>query len=267
MEKDTKSFNSGKDEVQEPAIRFLVESALRTVILDKSNSKPSNRQEWVSYLSEALMSESDTPYQSVLSSLMANGVSSEEILQRYVPDAARYLGELWVSDKASFVDVTIGAARLQKMFRGRKSESRSDWMGRSTPLGHSVLMVIPKFEGHSLGAFVAADNLRRHGLWVHMGISLEGPELVEMTKANRFSMLGITLSTPNSIEKASELVDFLRKSVDHVPPIVIGGRAVDLDKDAVKRSGADHVAKTAREAIEKCGLPTVSQSVGFDQFC
>lgn len=252
---------------QRPAIRFLVESALRRVISGKTRSQPRNRQEWVTYLVEALMSESDAPYQSVLSSLMANGVSSEEIYQRYVPDAARLLGELWVSDEASFVDVTVGAARLQQLFRNREDYSSGDWLSRSIPLGHSVLMIVPKFEEHSLGAFVAADELRRHGLWVHMGIGMEGKELVELIRANKFSMIGITLALPEAAENVTKLVDFIRENVDHVPPVVMGGNSVLLEKDLVTKVGADHGATSAKEAIDLCGLPSVSQSLGFNEVC
>lgn len=253
----------GLSDGQKPAIRFLIESALRTVTTGKAKSNPSNRQEWVAYLAEALMADSDAPYQSVLTSLMANGVSSDEIFQKYIPDTARYLGELWVSDQASFMDVTAGAARLQSLFRTRDANSTSAWMSRSIPLGHSVLMVLPDFEDHSLGAFVAADDLRHHGLWVHMSIALDASEIVELLNANRFSMVGMSLATMESVDKCADLVDFLREKAELLPPVVVGGRAVDGNEDAIIRAGADFVATSAKEAIELCGLPSVARVPEF----
>jgi len=250
-----------------PALRNLVESALREVISDKNKSRPRTREEWVVHLAEALMSDSDAPSGVAFASLMSNGVSQEEIYQVYIPAAARYLGELWVSDRATFVEVTVGASRLQKFLRSQTEDLPGTWPGLSIPLGQSILMVIPRFENHSLGAFVAADNLRRHGIWVHMGISLDGGELADMINSNRFSAVGITLSTPNSVEKAAELVDFVRNRLDHIPPVVVGGRAVEIVPDVAGRAGADFAALSAREVIEKCGLSTMAQSSGLEEMC
>lgn len=253
----------GLSKTQQPAIRFLVESALRTVISNTARSEPRTREQWVERLCEALMSDSDSSYRAVISSLMANGVSSEEIFQSYIPAASAYLGELWVSDRASFVDVTVGASRLQGLFRGKQADSPGRWSDRSIPLGQSVLMVVPQYEQHALGAFVAADNLRRHGLWVHMAIGLTREELAELSGTRRFAMIAISVATRNSVEKTTELIDYLRSNANYMPPIVIGGRAVEADPKAVSKTGADHAVRTAREAIEKCGLSSVAEALPF----
>lgn len=267
MERHGKAFATSGGQGNRPAIGFLVQSALREVMSEKNNVQPGSRLEWIAHLAEALMSESDLPYQSVLSSLMANGVSSKEIYQSYIPDAARYLGELWVNDEASFVDVTVGAARLQKLFRGGEEAGKANWINQGIPLGHSVLMIIPQFEQHSLGAFVAADDLRRRGLWVHMGIHMEPREMVTLIKDNRFSMLGMTLATPENLDLAAELIDFIRKNTKRVPLIVIGGHVVNSVKDAARRCGADHAVTSATEAMKVCGLPSAAQMPGFDEHC
>lgn len=264
MDRSSKPQSSALHESQRPAIRFLVESALRKVISNNSKSIPRSRDEWVARLSEALMSESESSYQTVISSLVSSGVTTEEIYQDFVPATARYLGELWITDRASFVDVTVAASRLQTLFRSGEHPTGSRWLDRSVPLGQSVLMVIPSYEQHSLGAFVAADNLRRHGLWVHMAIALDRDELVEMLSSNRFAMIGISVSTRNSVEKTTELVDYVRANVDHVPPIVVGGGAVDDCDEAVRRTGADFAVTSAREAIEKCGLSSIAGALSFD---
>jgi len=253
-------------DAQKPAIRFLVESALRQVASDRRIASAQGREDWIAHLVEVLLAETDAPLRSLLSSLRESGVSHDKIYQSYVPDAARYLGELWVSDKASFVDVTIGAGRLQALFRGRDNQVPAAPVGHSIPLGHSVLMIVPEFEDHSLGAFVAADALRRHGLGVHMGIGLNADELVALIASNRFSMIGITLGTPITVEKAKGLISTLRQAVDYLPPLVIGGHAVDLVPDAARSCGADHMARSAEEALSLCGLPSVIQASDFKSF-
>lgn len=255
-----------------PAIRFLVESALREVMSDKQKTSPRTHDEWVAHLSAALISGSDAPHHAVIAQLMSRGVTRTRLLSDYVPAAARHIGELWLRDKASFVDVTVGASRLQQMFRhGADSHSADGGPGRcrggSIPLGQTVLMVVPRFEDHALGAFVVAEDLRRHGLWVHMGIHLDGMALADMMREGHFSMVCLTLATANSIEKAAQMVNLVRATTKRMPPVVIGGRAVGLVPDAARRVGADHAAGSAREAIEKCGLATLAPSSMSDDPC
>lgn len=261
----TSSFPKGSSlqEAQRPAIRFLVESALRTLNSKSEAAPPRTRDQWVGRLCQAIMAETDDEYPAVIKALMATGVEPREIYQSYVPSAARFLGELWVSDRASFVDVTIGASRLQSLFRDHEIGMIGTRADRSIPLGQSVVMVIPEYEQHALGAFVIADNLRRHGLWVHMAIGLKEAELADLIRTSRFAMIGISLSTRATVEKTTGLVDYLRTHVEYMPPIVIGGRVVDEDETAVIRTGADYAVRTAREAIERCGLSSVAEAIPF----
>lgn len=250
---------------QASGIRFLVESALRKVALDKQGGDiPKTRGEWMSKLCAALTDESEAAHQRVVAAMVANGIPSNEIYLSYVPDAARFLGEMWVQDKASFVDVTVGAARLQALFRSREGAELGGWMDRSIPLGQSVLMIVPTFEDHSIGAFVAADQFRRHGIWVHMAIGLENRELHHLLGSGRFAMAGITAGSAKTLERLTELIDYLRSNLDYCPPIVIGGRLVDKPREVEKRTGADFAVRTAREAIELCGLASVVDPLSID---
>jgi len=249
---------------QRPGIRFLVESALRSVASATHNSQPRTRGDWVTQLCAALVSESETSHKAVLSSLIAAGITQREIFQSYIPDVARMLGEMWVQDRASFVDVTLGASRLQALFREYDEDGFERWMDRSIPLGQSVLMIVPEFEQHSLGAFVAADQMRRHGLWVHMGIGLTREELTRLVSNGRFSMLGLSVATRKSLEQVTDLIDDVRVNNPDCAPIVIGGRVVEDAQMIERRTGADHAVKSIREAIERCGLAAVGQELPFD---
>jgi len=264
MGKDSIVLGSAFSATQHPAIRFLVESALRKVMSTKEADAPRGRDEWVAYLATSLMSDSETSHRAAIASLLASGVRSEELFDTYVPAAAHRLGELWVKDKVSFVDVTVAASRLQALFRGRPDGTgRVD--GGAIPLGESVLMAIPAFEDHSLGAFVAADQLRRHGLWVHMAIGLTNQEFAGLLETRRFSLLGLSAGTWNTLEKLTEVVDYLRANLQHVPPIVIGGRVVKDPAKIIERTGADFAVRTAREAVEKCGLSTVRSALTAEE--
>lgn len=253
-------FSGGQDN----GIRFLVESALRSVVSSSQSKPPNTRREWIERLCASLVSESETSHQALISSLIATGVTQREVFQSFVPEAARLLGEMWVQDRASFVDVTLGASRLQALFRDYDEQGYDRWLDRSIPLGQSVLMVIPESEQHSLGAFVAADQMRRHGLWVHMGIGLTQEELTRIVASGGFSMIGFSIATRKAVESVTDLIDYVRKETPDCPPIVVGGHVVDDAGMIERRTGADYAVKSTREAIERCGLAAVGQELPFD---
>ena len=264
MPNDFRKERSGFSHQQGRGIRYLAESALRSIASSQVSAHPETRAEWVERLCEALMSQSETSHHAVITELVTKGVSSQEIYQSYVPEAARQLGQMWLQDKASFVDVTVGAARLQKLFRRSGSEGCGKWLDRSIPLGQSVLMAVPEFEKHSLGAFVAADQFRRHGIWVNMAIGMTADEMAEVVREGRFSMVGVTLAARKSIEPLAEMVNDLRMKVAACPPIVVGGKAVEIADDIKARTGVDHAVRSVREAVERCGLASVAETLSVD---
>ncbi|MEX0280182.1 MAG: B12-binding domain-containing protein [Arenibacterium sp.] len=242
-------------------IRFLVESALQSVASSRQKNVPRGHDDWVDHLVGALMSESETSYQAVITSLIASGVTTDEVYELFVPDAARRLGQLWVEDRASFVDVTIGAGRLQSLYRDQAERGEKNWLDRSIPLGQSVLLIIPENEDHSLGAFVAANQFRRHGFWVRMAIGLNLEELVHLVKTGHFAMLGVTAATLKTVPQVTAMIDHLRSNVKKCPPIAVGGLVVSNHDGIASRTGADVAAKTVREAIEKCRLASIGEKL------
>ncbi len=258
MDQDPRNRRSGFSVQKGDGIRFLVESALRSVASHRSASRPRSRAQWVERLCNALMSTSETSHQAVVAELMASGFSSEEIYQAFVPEAARAMGRMWLHDEASFVEVTVGASRLQALLHAGGASAGNLWVDHSIPLGQSVLMVIPDFENHSLGAFVAADQFRRHGLWVHMAIGLHRDDLLKLLSTGRFSMVGVTAASRKTVEKLAELLEYIRSGMEQCPPIVVGGRAVGEIADLARLTGADHAVNSVREAVERCGLATVA---------
>lgn len=237
----------------QPAIRHLVESALQKVVESRSDRQPKAREEWIETFCDALVSASETSHHRVMASMVASGIPMDEVFDDIVPDASRRLGERWVRDSASFVDVTVGASRLQQLLRSR-NDLLAATRDRLIPLGQSILMVIPPFEDHSLGAFLAADQFRRYGLWTHMAIGMEVDEICAQIHARRFGMIGVSVGSSKVVDNLGHFIDYLRTKVDSVPPIVLGGRGIHLTNGIEKRTGADFAIESAREAIERCGL-------------
>lgn len=236
------------------ALDAVVLAALRKVV--DAGQRPRSRCDWIDALCEALRADCDSAHVAVLNAIIASGIERDDVFRSLIPEVARRIGEMWVTDSASFVDVTVAAGRLQRLYRDH--DAGGDWESRTIPLGQSALMVVPSFEDHSLGAFAAASQFRKHGIWVHMAIGLEAAELAEVIKARRFSMVGMSLATAQSVESARLLIHFLRASIDDLPPVVVGGRAAELLNNVARRTGADYTALSPREAINRCGLASVS---------
>lgn len=242
----------------QPALQLLAEAALKTLAAKGGANAPQTHDQWVHFLCNAVLADGDVKHEMAITQLMGSGASSDEVLHVLVPAVARRLGEMWVGDEASFVDVTIGSARLQAMFNMREEDPHPLLASQSSGSGDSALLVVPEFEQHTLGAFVAADELRRAGIWVRVGLLISAEEVCDLLRANHFSMLGLSIGSRDSIEQTAEFVKYIRNNMKIVPPVVLSGNVVERLGDATSLTGADFVVSTAKDAIERCGLETAA---------
>ena len=254
----------GAADAKGSGIQYLVESALRSIATTSHDTQPKTRQDWVALICTALMSGSDSSHKAIIASLIASGVSQREVLDSVIPAVSRRLGEMWVEDRASFVDVTLGASRLQEIYRDASDAGHDRILDRTIPLGQSVLMVVPDFEQHSLGAFSAADQLRRYGIWVRMAIGLDHQELGKLVTYGGFSMVGLTVGSSKTLERVTGLIDYLRANISVCPPICVGGNAVVDARKIERRTGADHAVRSVKEAMERCGLAPMRKEIPID---
>ena len=237
-----------------PAFHSLAEAALKTLAAKGGANAPQTHDQWVNFLCNAVLAEGDVKHELAVTQLMGSGASSDEILQVLVPAVARRLGEMWVGDEASFVDVTVGSARLQRMFTMREEDAHPLLPRRRPSNGDSAFLVVPEFEQHTLGAFVAVDELRQVGIWARIGLLMSAHEVCDVLQANHFQMLGISIGSRDSVERAAHFVNYIRRNARKVPPIVVSGNVIGRIDEVRSQTGADFVVSTVREAIESCDL-------------
>lgn len=219
----------------------------------EKGSADSTEAERIQEMCEAFVAQDERRRYAVLSKLIAAGISSEEIVERYVPMAAMRLGEGWVDGSRSFSEVSIGAARLQETVRAM-GDRRSN-VTAILPLGQRILLAIPEHEDHTLGAFIAAGQFRRYGLWVHMAIGQNDEEIAAVVASHAFAMIGVSGAGRKSLEAIKRLVDKLRGTMDEATaPIVIGGNVCNLGLDICSCTGADLATTNPRQAMDFCGL-------------
>ncbi len=229
----------------------LAVRALAFLASREEGSHKRTQEALVKELCEAFIHSDESRRYAVVSRMIASGITSTEFVDVYVPLVARKLGEAWVDDAMSFVEVTVGAARLQETVR---SLGGADRPGVTIPLGHRVLLVIPQEENHTLGAFIAASQFRRYGLWVHMAIGQSPGEVVETVRADNFQMIGISSSGRQSLESVNQLVRAIKSGCPSAAPIVLGGNLCNIEKRAQEFTGVDFVTTNPRQALGYCGL-------------
>ncbi len=187
-----------------------------------------------------------------LATARAEGATAEEIIDLYIPEAARRMGEGWLSDDMTFAEVTIGAARLQAIVRDIEGTLRP---GRTAAAeSPSILMIVPVEEDHTLGPMVAACQFRRAGASVHMVIGQGAAPAVEIARRVACNMITISLSSESRVESVRMLIQMLRAQSGHSVPIVVGGPTHMMKDETRMRTGADHVTASTVEALALCDL-------------
>jgi methanogenic corrinoid protein MtbC1 len=205
-------------------------------------------------LTEAYIGLDESARHDMLARIMGRGVSAHDVIEAVVPAAARYMGELWATDKLSFAEVTIGAARLQETVR--TIGTRRIVVDAPDTESPSVMLVVPRVEQHTLGIFVLAEQFRRMGIRVHMTLGNNQAEILRLVRLHRFAMVGVTASSRRTLASVRDLVKTIRNGVPRITPIVVGGPVTALNLDIRSMTGADHVAGTAEEALRLCGIET-----------
>ncbi|OAN73674.1 hypothetical protein A8B78_18005 [Jannaschia sp. EhC01] len=218
-------------------------------------------------LCDAYLSDRNEDRHQIIHQMRADGISTVEIIDHVIPAVAAVLGQRWTDNAISFVEVTIGTARLQEAVRaliahglsstGTYLDNDKNSAGPDRVHTPRVLLVIPRPEHHTLGAFVAADQFRRFGYAVDIAVDQHPKEVAVTLRDRRYSMIGISIAGRRTLASSRELVDIIRATVTRVTPIVLGGSLLDTDQDLKMATGVDHVARTVRDALEICGLNIV----------
>ena len=210
--------------------------------------------------------------EAAVTDLLAAGIAPEEIVDRYVPAAARALGEGWVADELSFTVVTVASARLQTLVRdlgGDPGGSSPGGDGR----GRTALMILPEGEAHSLGALVAADQLRRAGISTRLSLGRSARDVAAILRAGRYDLALLSYGCGTPLGAVAEAVAAVRRAAGRPILVAVGGsiatappeaagspddaRSGDAARDAARirdRVGADFVGGDVLAAARCCGL-------------
>ncbi|MEM7778695.1 MAG: cobalamin B12-binding domain-containing protein [Pseudomonadota bacterium] len=235
-----------------PTVESLAERAIAVLA--------SKRATGGQVLSESLVlglirgAEADDPSELRTAVLDLNhaGVPPEEIIDFYIPEAARRMGEQWCEDGMSFADVTIGVARLQRVMRNLSIDPRQhSHAGRGTT---SILVSVVEGEYHTLGAMVLTEQFRRMGVSVRLLLGDDARDTQRIVATGDFDAIFFSVAVAEGLVPVRNLIRQVRQVLPKPTPIVVGGAIGISGLDVKKLTGADHATTDAKEALRQCGL-------------
>lgn len=175
----------------------------------------------------------------ILDAMVAQQLKPTKVACEYATEAARILGERWLSDELSFVDVTIRTERLHGLVRRVDEMVVDSGMGE----GPSALILVPEAEQHTLGAFVLALQLRLEGFSAVVRVAPVAADLTELVTAKGFDLALVSIGCAAALDSSIGLVRTLRLMSRREIPIYVGG-AIPLQDDVLlQMTGADRVLR------------------------
>jgi methylmalonyl-CoA mutase cobalamin-binding subunit len=224
----------------------LIESVVNLVAAKNRRSADTLDALIIARMSIACRSMDPTDLRDLCADLLRDHLSRSQLVDHYIPAVARELGAFWADDEISFSDVTIGTARLQSLL----AEFRVPESGE--PNAPEIALVVRQQERHTLGAVVAANQLRRLGLNVQLVLGRSDIETANLAGSRDFSAIMISASGGEKVESIRKLVDEIR--TQSRTTIVLGGTILDQNMDFCAVAGVDHATADPKEALRLCGL-------------
>lgn len=197
---------------------------------------------------ELTMGEAPDAAISFVQGLLDNGVSFQDILLDLMAPAARELGERWAHDSTSFVEVTLGVARMHRILR--EFDGVPEHMWSQAGAGRNVLLMPVPGEHHTFGIRLVQEFLLRESWSVTTRSVPKVAEIHKIVAKGEFDVIGLSLS-------GETLIDSLRSSIAEIrditkssgTKILIGGHLFMERPELVEAVGADAYAPDAPSAV------------------
>ncbi|RYI33136.1 MAG: cobalamin B12-binding domain-containing protein [Acetobacteraceae bacterium] len=217
----------------------LAQEALSRLISRHDHDGTDVRQEHLDQFLKLLASDGGMDPASLLDAMLVRRLDPEMVACTYAGEAARVLGEGWLSDELSFVDVTIRSERIAAVVR------RVDEMlvSATAPEGRSALILVAEAEQHTLGAYVLALQLRLAGYNAVVRVAPVTADLTALMAANRFDIALVSIGCTAGLESGVSLVRMLRLMSRGEIRIFVGGAVPVSDEVLLERTGADRALR------------------------
>jgi methanogenic corrinoid protein MtbC1 len=184
----------------------------------------------------------------VIARLIEEGDAAEATCLELIAEAARYLGEMWVEDRASFAEVTLGMFHLQRMVHDIAPMTRRRVLAPGTPPKTFLLLTL-EGEQHSLAKTILANCFDSAGWQVSTRQVSSTDDVSSMVSAIDYDVVGFSMATDVVISRADQCIKAVRQaSHNNNVIIMVGGALILATPSLVESLGADGTAASAAEA-------------------
>jgi len=190
----------------------------------------------------------DAALDTFLEHLLRRGISESRVLLELLHPAAGRLGEDWDMDRCSFLEVAVGAGRLQRLVR---SLTRRDHLRTAPPRAERprVLLASSSQQQHTLGLLMVAEFFRKAHWRVDIGAPLRPERASDRVRDQHFHVVGLSIPLLESVAMVRREVQRIRhRSRNPEIGILVGGIAVATHPELVDDVGADAAAPDAHLA-------------------
>ena len=154
----------------------------------------------------------------LINNLCNQSKSTDLLIEELIPKTADKLGNMWKQDQVSFIDVSFGVDRLQKLLRIYEKK----YLG---PLyldfkGPPILLILPQSETHSLGIITASMIMKKNGVNPFLALGYSKSKLADLINSIDFRLFGVSVSCDTNIDECIELSKFLRKIQPNTPRVL-----------------------------------------------
>jgi len=198
-------------------------------------------------LIDLVLNGDDLGINTMMAKLAEKGWDGDAILTRLIEPTARALGDAWLSDDCTELDLTIGLSMLQLAGHAvRQSPTPHAFKERQ----YSILLATAPGEEHGLGTSLLADLFTDAGWRVDMAFPDSNQALTNQLAAQQPDALDIGLSEAlprnQSLKALRETVERSRFAApEKLTVISVGGRLFADAAATAESVGADHARKTA----------------------
>jgi len=183
----------------------------------------------------------------LIANLVAQGWIGDALVTHLLEPTARALGDAWLADDCSEIDLTIGLSMLQLAGHAVHSSPSAEILRKRR---YSILLATAPGEPHMLGTTVLGDLFTNAGWDVNIAFPDSNEALVGQLRSQRPDAVDIALSDAlprgHLLAHLRETVEKSRAAApDDMMVVSVGGRLFAEAAATALNVGADHARTTA----------------------
>lgn len=182
--------------------------------------------------------------------MRSRGVGLETLLLDVLAPAARRLGDLWMQDACSFVEVTDGLGHLHEVLHALDPGGRAP----TAPVagGSRIILASCPGEQHTFGLAVVAGLFRHAGWQVRQEHGMSAAVVVQAVRRDWFDVVGLSASCEDRLDALAGTIRKVRRgSRNRAVRVLVGGNVFACRPELAALVGADATSFDGRQAVHQ----------------